>query len=240
MFRRCLALSLLLSLPSMSAAETPAGLMLTQLPPDGSWAEYEMKVNVSFDGKEILTGTGQMTIRSVGRLQEKGEDCRWIEFHTKANMKNLDNEMTQDELIKMLIKEKYFKDGKDPLGNILRGWEKEGDQEAKQVEPGSDEFKGLSEMFLALEDVKKLGKQTIEVLGLGKLECDHEEGTVAPRAEALPGRAKIWRHAKSPFGVVQWKIEIKGKVGNMENESLMELKLVKVGTGAKSALPDRN
>lgn len=241
--RRCVAITALVVLWFSSAPALAQGLWLTQLPPDGSWAEYEIKTIVSQNGTEIMKQTGKMVIRSVGKVQEKGEDCRWIEFHTEVINMDCGNEAMRKATTKVLIKEKFFKDGKNPEANVVRVWLKDGGGEPEEMKRESDEFKNLAETFSGMEEIKKLVKQPIDVPGVGKLDCDHEQGTVKPpRGDAvltMPGRAEIWKHTKSPFGVVQLKLEMKGKVSDKETELVTETKLIKMGHGATSALPDK-
>src|SRR5262249_12441601 len=95
--------------------------LLYQLPEDGSWIRFAAQYTYKFDGMEkVGQGTGTMTMASIGKAREGGEECRWIEFNVK-----LKDDGGEHTLIrKLLIPEKYLKKGENPTEHVVRGWAK--------------------------------------------------------------------------------------------------------------------
>jgi hypothetical protein len=93
----------------------------------------------------------------------------------------------------------------------------------------------------SLTDAKKLPKKTIDSK-LGKLECEGHTGT----STLEPGQDyksevtyETWVHDKAPFGVVASQVTSKTyHNGDYLREFTMTLRLIEVGKGAKTELPD--
>ena len=218
-------LILILVLTALTAATARADGLLYQLPEDGAWAQFEVRIT----NRAGSTRTAQITMRSVGRVQEN-EACRWIELKLPIE------ESTQ--VVKLLVPEKYLKEGQAPLDHVVRGWRKLGD-EVPVTLTNPHTFWLLVLLPGPLDNVKKLDREVVESK-LGRLECEGLTGRTHVKEE--DGYEEdlaytIRRHPKAPFGVVSCRFECKvlfgGKLKDVVN---FQLKLTDFGKEAESEL----
>jgi len=210
-----------------------------RLPEDGTYALFNLEWKSGKEGYQ-----GSLTMSSVGQATIKGNKCRWIELKWVIETDDM-GDVTEVE--KLLIPEKYLKAGVNPLQYVVKGWSK---SRGGRVGPRKD-FTGKGKEYLKwlppllsgpLQNVKKLKNETLET-PLGKLSCPGITGS--KRYEVGFGN-KI--HATfenrlndmAPFGLVNckmtWKVEANGRLSPL---TTMTFKLVKVGKGAESELPDQ-
>jgi hypothetical protein len=228
MFRR---LGVLLGCLFVTGSVRADGLIY-RLPEDGTFVTY------SIDGKFRREGTDNplsitLTLASVGKAEENGQPCRWIEVVMVASQGKT--------VYKLLVPEKHLKKGENPLAHVIRTWVKRGDNAVESVvEPERAPF---LPGFLGgpLADPKPLEKQTIDNAKLGKVECDGIVGTRRLQREQLVIESKFELRLsdKSPFGVVSGDVEFAAKRNGEEAFSgNYTLTLTDHGRDAKSELPD--
>ena len=209
--------------------------LIYQLPEDGAWVRFDLVITSERDGME-RTMTGSLTMSSVGRTQENGEDCRWIEF--KLQMKR--NEAQRTTIAKVLIPEKFLKKGENPLEHAVRVWEKQGDNEPRELEDPQSPRTPLPAFFSGpLKEVKKLDKEVVESK-LGKLECEGLTGHNRFGDDQMEINVTYHTrlHAKAPFGVVTCRMDFEEKRdGNVQETGYLTLKLADFGEDAQSDLP---
>ncbi len=227
----------------LAASTARADGMFYQLPADGTWAKYDLKMTLAM-GDTKMQGDGALRMASVGRSVEKDEPCRWIEvdFQVKLSQGPDGGPQEQQYVLKVLIPEKHLKAGENPLDHMVRGWIREGDGDAVALaEPKSFDKSPLPVVLSGpLQDVKRL--EPIEVESkLGKLSCRGTAGMLEADDKRKTQLAIENRHhPKSPFGVVtsQWKVEF-ADGAPLEAVMTMDLKLSDLGTDAKSELPEQ-
>jgi hypothetical protein len=214
--------------------------LLYQLPPDGAWTEYELSLTFVGEDKKY---SGYLRLSSAGKVKHEGADCRWIEMTVTKTTPPVGQ---GDETIKLLIPEKHLKSGVKIVEHVVRGWQKRGDKDLKELKAGMEKLEfqiGPVTMFLInpLQDVKKVGTEEIAVEGIGKLMCQKEVGKTTMQFGPMkdqPVDVTSWRHDKAPFGAARMQIDLKAEEGGKPIHAIFEAKLVKSGTGATSILPD--
>lgn len=218
--------------------------LIHRLPEDGSWVRFHVELNRRLGAREVTT-KGSVTMSSVGRVTLDGEKYRWIEFRSEFR------EWYFKDVYKLLIPERYLKQGEEPLQHVLKAWRRVGwyleSQELKVLEEGFGTV--FSNLITFLHDpsreVKKLGKEVVESK-LGKLACEGVTGQTKPAPPR--GGQGVWHgtyltrlHPKAPFGVVSARVEYELKRGGQVQRSRsLTLKLADAGTSAVSALPDKH
>lgn len=209
--------------------------LLYQLPEDGAWVRFDMEMTGQRNGM-TQSMSGSVKIASVGGAQENGEDCRWIEV--QFTVEREDREVTT--MAKLLIPEKHLKKGETPLEHVVRAWQKQGDQEARELdEPQSPNTPLPALLSGPLADAEELEKQVVESK-LGKLECAGVRGrlNVANDQMTVKVKQESRLHEKAPFGVVTCNMEFEiERDGTVQQSGTLRLKLAEVGSGAESALP---
>ncbi len=220
------------------------------LPKDGAWTTFHMEM--TNDGQADQNMTGTFTVRSVGVVTENNEKCRWIELQSEGEL----NGVKQASIMKFLVREKDLKTGAKTPMRIIRGWQK--NQAMGEVRELTDEEKkpnGMVTMFFGgkLKDSKKLAGE--KVIDYQKGQIKVASGTKGNLEVKLPGSAtnsvgnnvkfevtqSVWAHKKIPFGLAEMKLVMKMSIGgNQMMEMNMTFTLQDHGTGAKSALPDKN
>jgi hypothetical protein len=196
--------------------------LLYQLPADGAWAEFELKIT---NDKENPRNE-KVVMRSVGRT---GND-RWLEF------KLPDEDSTQ--ILKVLFPERVLKEGESPMEHVVRGWRKSGGDVPVALSRVRD-FWLL--VFLAgpLSDVKKLDAEEMDT-PFGKVRCEGLTGRAHVREDDGYEEDLIYRirqHRDAPFGVVWCRIECQvRRDGKHLDRVTYELKLIAAGTNAQSEL----
>ena len=124
---RSLLLTCLILLLAATSKVAADGL-ITQLPDDGSWAEFELKLTLTENG-EKREPSAFLRLSSVGHDEHQGAKCRWIELQLSRI------EPSQpDEVSKILVPEESLKSGKVTVANMIRGWRKPADEEATELD----------------------------------------------------------------------------------------------------------
>ena len=220
--------------------------MLYQLPADGTWAQFDLKMNAEM-GDFKVRAEGSLRMASVGRSVEQGEPCRWIEADLQMKVSGIPSsaKQTQRFTVKVLIPEKHLKAGASPLDHVVRGWIRENEQKVVALADPKEMRRSPLPVVLAgpLKDAKRL--EPIEVESkLGKLSCPGVTGVVevagGPGPQQQGMTLETRRHQKAPFGVVtsNWKPQMPGDADGKAS-MVMEFKLSDLGTGAKSELPEQ-
>lgn len=243
--------STILSILILATPSFADGLLYT-LPKDGTAAHYTFKQTMTFPKKkdDPITMKGEFTLASVGKVKEKGKDCRWIEIVIKSEpKKNIPQTRT---IIKALVPEQHIGKGKNPLKHWIRGWAKLTQQNPMQLT--KDQLRQpnlLHNMFITgpLKQTKPLKEKVIDTKALGKLKCVGEKGTfilkdgvvninngVVTKRDAILTFENHF-HEKSPFGVVKGLFRMDGGKDQAKAEAV--LMLDRIETKAKSLLPER-
>jgi hypothetical protein len=181
-------------------------------------------------------GTGTMTMASVGKALEGSETCRWIEFlmHLK------DSGMEHTLIRKLLIPEKYLKQGENLTEHDVRGWAKYDNEDVERAVP----VHGRWPAYLAgpLQDERKLDKQLVESK-LGDLKCQGVSGWIQYKEGDLHTKVTYGTrlHERASFGVVSTRMQFEVKRGSKVQQTIdATLKLSDFGGAAESALPGHN
>jgi hypothetical protein len=236
---RLFLLSALASLVLLSPAKADG--LLYRLPDDGAFVKFEMESSGHGKGEDKKTYKGTLTMSSVGEAKVDGKLCRWIEIKMEANTPG-------DHIVKVLVPIDRLKPGESPLDHALKGWRKMigelNDGGLKEIANFKTMDAGAMPIILpgVLQDAKKLPKKVIDSK-LGKLECAGHTGTHASEP-ARDHKSEItyetWLHEKAPFGVVASHVSAKTfQNGEYVRTWTMTLRVVEVGKGAKSELPDQ-
>jgi len=227
-----------LALLAVVPSATADGL-ITQLPDDGSWAEFELKLTLTENGQQ-RERSAYLRLSSVGQVEHQGTKCRWVELQISRI-----EPPQPDEVTKILVPEESLKSGKVTAASLIRGWRKPGDEEATELDKDQPRVKiGPLALLLSgsFSNSQKLEKDDVKVEGLGSLSCDKTTGKhempMSP-TENLPADITVWRHSKASFGTVKLRVHIVDKRPDREREGVFEAVQVKSGKDAKSALPER-
>jgi len=209
--------------------------LIYKLPEDGAQVRYDLEIVTTGDNKV----KGSLTVSSVGKATENGEDCRWIEF------KMITSDDGQDHVIisKVLVPEKHLGKGKSSADNVIRGWIKDENGEPFEIKDLKAPQAVALWAFLAgpLKNAGELEKKEIDGK-LGKLECPGATGDV--EIESAFGTITInvenRLHEKAPFGLVNaaWKFELKNN-GQVAAAGTFTLTPSDSSTTALSDLPDK-
>ncbi len=213
--------------------------LITQLPDDGSWAEFELKLTLTENGQQ-RERSAYLRLSSIGHDEHQGIQCRWVELQVTRT-----EPPQPDEVTKILVPEESLRSGQVTVASLIRGWRKPADEEATELDKDRPRLRiGPLALLLSgsFSDPKKIEKEEIKVESLGSLACDKATSKhdlpISP-TENLPADLTIWRHSKAPFGTVKLRVHIVDKRPDREREGVLEAVQVKSGRDAKSALPDR-
>ena len=221
--------------PAVPSFEWPALVpardgLLYQLPPDGSWVEYDVVHTFKMAGQEQ---SGRQTFRmaSGGEVREDGEDRRWIE----CNIKEVGTD--QFWIRKLLIPVRYLKRGENPTLHVVRGWTL---QENRGVERAVA-MHGRWPAYLAgrPEDEQALPPETVHTR-LGDLMSEGVAGWMEFSQGRLRTKVtfKTRLHPKAPFGVLATEMLFECSGEDQPYPIRADVKLKDLGNGAKTALPD--
>jgi hypothetical protein len=238
MVSKRLALSVWISFV-VGAVPLDAAGVIHKLPEDRAWVRFEGEMG-SADGQP--SSPVRITISSVGQATVADDVYRWIEMRFEVFQE--DGSTKPVTITKGLFPEKQLKLGGDPVKGLLRAWMKTGDAapikvpEAEQKFHTHERFVGL--LGGPLQDVEKLDKRVVDS-ALGKLECDGLVGHIRTQHDEIDFHLiyELRLHEKAPFGVVSVKIKLEMQRGGKTpaTGTLMDLKLIALGTDAKSELP---
>lgn len=224
------------ALPLFCGTARAEGLVY-QLPQDGAWVRYSVEF-VEREQEEDDVGKGSLTVSSVGKANENGEACRWIEFNWDVT----ENGREQKIVAKVLVPEKHLARGTKPIDHVVRAWIKVGDGEPLPLDVNGMRA-GPLPSFLAgpSDDAKKLDPEVVETEKLGKLRCEGLSGT----NQFKQGSQEITisylnrLHEKAPFGIVSSRMEFTSRRNSQRLDSgTLSLKLTDLGQDAQSALPE--
>jgi hypothetical protein len=228
-----------LVLPLAATPRATADGLITQLPDDGSWAEFELKLTLTENGQK-REHSAYLRLSSVGHDEHQGTKCRWVELQVSRT-----EPPKPDEVAKILVPEESLKSGKVTVASLIRGWLKPGDEEATELDKDHPRL-GIGPLAILLSgsfsDSQTIEKEDVKVEGLGPLACGKTTGKhelPMSQSESLPADITIWRHSKASFGTVKLRVHIVDKRPERERDGVFEAVQVKSGKDAKSALPDR-
>jgi hypothetical protein len=222
---------------------TPAAAegLLYRLPEDGTMVQFVMESSGHGKGEDKKTYKGTLTMSSVGEAKLDGKPGRWLEIKMEADTPG-------DHIVKVLIPTECLKAGESPLDHALKGWRKmigqRNDGGLKEITNFKTMDAGAMPILLpgALQDAKKLPRKVIDSK-LGKLECEGHTGTYTrepARNHTSESTYETWLHEKAPFGVVASHVIVKTFLnGEYVRTWTMTVRLVDIGKGAKSELPDQ-
>src|SRR5262245_43319203 len=210
--------------------------LIYKLPEDGAQVRYDLEIAIT--GQDIKI-KGSLSVSSVGKVTENGEECRWIEF------KMITSNDGQDHvgISKVLIPEKHLAKGKSAADNVVRGWLKEDNAEPFEIKDLKAPQAVALRAFLAgpLKNAGELEKKEIDGK-LGKLECPGATGDVEIESDigTITINLENRLHDKAPFGLVTavWKFELKNN-GQALVAGTFTLTPTDTSTTALSDLPDK-
>ena len=241
MVPKLLALSVWISFV-VGAVPLDAAGVIHNLPEDRAWVRFEGEMGSLVDGQP--SSRVLITISSVGQATVADEVYRWIEMRFESFEE--DGSKKPAYIMKGLFPAEQLKLGGDPMKGVLRAWGKTGDAVPKKV-PDADRAKKfhMHERFMGLlggplKDVEKLDKRVVDT-AMGKLECGGLVGHVRTQHDKIDAHMiyELRLHEKAPFGVVSVKIKLELQSGGkvLAKGTFMNLKLIALGTDAKSELP---
>ncbi len=228
-----------LIVPLVATPRATADGLITQLPDDGSWAEFELKLNLTENGQK-RERRAYLRLSSGGHEEHQCTKCRWVELQV-WRIEPPDPE----EVTKILVPEESLKSGRVTVANLIRGWRKQADEKATELDNVRPPL-SIGPLALLLSGSfsgsQKPEKEDVKVEGLGQLACEKASSKhdlpLSP-SENVPADITIWRHSKASFGTVKLRVHIVDKRPEHEREGVFEAVQVKSGKDAKSALPDR-
>ncbi len=210
--------------------------LIYQLPKDGEQVRYDMEIAIA---AQNVNAKGSVTVSSVGKVTENGEECRWIEI------KMISPQDGQDHvgISKVLIPEKHLGKGKSAGENMIRGWIKEENGDPFEIKDLKAPQAFTLRAFLAGPPKNAGELEKTELDGkLGKLECAGATGEMELESDigTLAINVETRLHETAPFGLVSaaGKFEIKNN-GQVAAAGTFKLTLADTSTTALSDLPDR-
>ena len=210
--------------------------LIYQLPEDGSQVRYDMEIAIAAQNVNVK---GSITVSSVGKATENGENCRWIEI------KMITGDEGQDRVVlsKVLVPEKHLGKGKAAAENMIRAWIKEENGEPFEIKDLKAPQAVALRAFLAGPPKNPAELEKIEIDGkLGKLECPGVTGEVEIESDigTITINVENRLHEKAPFGLVNalWKFELKNN-GQVVVAGTFKLTPTDTSTTALSELPDK-
>lgn len=225
------------------AGRTNADGIIGQLPPDGSWAQFDVAgEGLDANGKASVTLKGTLKLSSVGREMRDGEACRWIEIETAIEFKSGDKQGEQAETLKLLIPEQFLARGQNPAAHALAAWKQSGAGAARELDlQGGDarELAALDELFHESLNLQEAKKGVEYAAPAGTFLCKHIHAKQIPenRSAAIEFSTQTWLSDKVPFGVVAYRYDkLRSRGGVSAGGRWMECKLAKTGEDAKSKI----
>ncbi len=214
--------------------------MISQLPPDGTRAVFDLEGTVERNGRNSPPTKGEISISAVGREMVDGVPCRWIEI--AIGVKRAQPERSKPAITKLLIPENRLTTGADPLAHIVKGWSMGSSQtEVREVGPQINPQDGPLHALLPgrMTNVKSIEKKSFKT-ALGVLECDGLSGSInfEHRDHDVNVTYKIFRHKEAPFGVVSYQMQIENrKDGRVSRKANMKFTLREIKKNAESEVP---
>lgn len=228
-----LALWALPTLTNFAAADEPPldRGPISELPADGAWAEYELELRRTQNGR-TETHTLRQRLASVGRTEIEGQPARWIELTLR---------MGEGPPIKtkVLIPERAFSGDNSPLARASVVWSQRGDDEPHRREFSPEDVRGpLGTLFPGkLSEAAALDNRTFNVKPAGEITASGRSGRAMLRdprgADEL--QYQIWSNAEVPFRLVAADIEELSP--DRAADRHISLRLLEFGKDAESTLP---
>ena len=194
---------------------------------DGSWVKFH--VTVDDDNMSYVLET---TIKAVGRTQEAGEDCQWIEIGSVATATG-----QRRKVVKLLFREKDLGRGDVGITDVVRAWILPRDSD-QPVQAAGDQLSDLAPLFPGQLDNERRSHETETIDVQGELlECDILEG----ESEAELGNQtvtvlhRLLLNDEIPFGLAGFRKEIRSASGM---RIVAEAQLLETGGDAESLMPD--
>lgn len=214
---------LVCSVSTLQAADPFAGEI-----EDGSWAKF--RVTVTGDSIDLDLET---TIKAVGRTQELGEDCQWIEI---GSVDTASGERL--EVFKVLFREKDLKRGHVSISEAVRAWMLPRDSE-QPMQAGGVELGGLALLFPGELDDEQRAEQreTVDLQG-ESLDCAVLEGKSKAElgTQTITVSHRTLLHDDVPFGLAGFRKEV--QFGQSDQSIVATGELLETGTDAESLLPN--
>lgn len=240
MIRQLCLLASVILIPHTALADG----LLYQLPADGSWVRYDWKGSgTKPDGTDTQV-TGTLTLSSVGVAEIDGKECRWIELHMDIHGEGI----SFTNAYKLLIPAEHLGRGQKPLQNIVKAWNQHSFVHTEPFEiknpsgTGAKFLEGITQLLHGpFVDPKEQPATKIES-PLGDLDCVTviaNEKTERKDGITMNSEFRVQLNEKVPFGVVSWEHKAdEERRGKPHLKMLTRLKVVAVGTDAKSSMPD--
>lgn len=219
----------LLGLIAGLRTEVLAAPLFHSLPEDGTEVRYFTVLKVE-DREE----NPDYRIRSVGRKQVQGTDCRWIEFD--ATLKE------GQVLFKLLIPEAAFeKKDTNPVDKAVEIWVKRPNEDVRKVESMAEADPVLNLLLAGPEANVITGteKRKVEWQN-GAFECTVESGTRKTLIGALDMTARFehFLNEKAPFGFAKTRVHLEAPTGGKLLVVDLETSIVEITRKAESRLRD--
>ncbi len=200
-----------------------------QLPDDGAWAKFFVEVS----GTDNPGLRVELTISSVGRTQQNGKDCRWIEL-----VSNNADTNTRINAFKLLVPEEELKQGPFGPGDVIKSWVL--NEGATDAQPGEEvSLHAVGILFPdSLDDRKCAEEKEAVQWQKGRLDCPVLTGRSRSRFgdQDMVIQHRYLLSEKTPFGLAGFRSDV--KLGDSGNELKVEGKLLDIGTGAQSVIPN--
>jgi hypothetical protein len=220
---RLMPLLILVCLTSAARASEPFAGQIE----NGSWVKFY--VTVEGDDANFVLET---TIKAVGRTQEAGEDCQWIEVGSvnTASGERMD-------VYKLLFPETALKRGAS-ITDVVRAWVlPEGSDQPEQADRARI---GMLVLLFPgeLQNVKRLDeKETVQVGGQS-LECEVLEGEKRAQLgdQSVTMSHRLVLTDDVPFGLAGFRKEI--RFSDAGPRIVANAQLLEKGEDAESLLPN--
>lgn len=232
----------------LCASPCAATGLVNQLPADGTWARYQVKLKKEYRGA-VMNFTSDFFIASVGRRDDKDGPRRWIEF--KMVNKSRKKETL---LLKTLVPEDSIEQGLSTWDYAVEGWVRENKGDPYAMDP--NRLLPVLRFFLNGDNPRMTtatdpntpgGTPSFSERDTGD---GHVRGTIAYRAtfdrNNKPTRVSIeinyecWVDRDSPFGTARanFTLVVRDIEGRIIEHAENTLTLKESGQGALSDLPD--
>jgi hypothetical protein len=224
-----------------NSAPVAADGMIHDLPADGSWVRFDVIGEGQKPGGEVAVSLkGTLTLKSVGREQAEGIDCRWIEFEMALAFQRGDRNGEQTELFKLLIPEKYLATGQNPRAHVVKGWKRDAAgaiQELDLKNRNARDVESLDELLNGGQaKSEKSDGVEINTPG-GTFQCTRLNGKESSPSGDIDLEIQTWLTDTVPFGVAAYRhSKMRRRAGESLGGRWIELKYSKSGTGARSAV----
>ena len=223
-------LTVLVLVPAAVSAQGPQPLVQT-LPADGVWGEYHILLRLD-DQELVLT----WFLRSVGREQLGGVDCRWIELEERHSTPD-----RPQQVFKLLVPEERFGPGRNPLEEPRRIlYRRNPGEEVREIGSVAEVDFGLPILFAGIPGTsERLPEPEVLEWSQGRLECQVYTGVSQTTigTARLDLRHRQLRSAQAPFGLAAMTIDFTLMVDGENRPGRFELVLKDAGSGAQSVLP---